>query len=407
MARTPEERREINRRNSQRSTGPKTAEGKAKAQLNALKHGLRAEGFALPGEDQEDLKRLTEEWVEYYEPRSPGERAVLDRCVHATVQLQRCARFHAAAVAEQVRQAREDWYRDQEDELEAHKARLKTEPYEAVRLLKRSSLGCRWMLEQWRDLLATLAKGTTWVVPERELAIRLLGERPETELLRENPLSFLVCFYTALSWAQPSKEWLTWLTDPARTPDTLARDLADGEYPDRVTSRGRLRAIVESEIAELTAAEGRLRAEIDGPSLAGLVDRSILLGGPEGALLARYERMHDTAFHRAYKALLKGEVRHEDEDATTPTPTPTAPDPVSANAEGGVAVLDITAAKADAPNEATEAGSNGASSGVREGRKEAFLDPQGASGPFGELLDGVSPLLTILETVDPPVSRGL
>src|SRR6516225_9772940 len=206
MAKTPEERREINRRNAQRSTGPKSPEGKERARLNALKHGLRAEEFALPGEDQEDLKRLTDEWVEYYEPRSPGERALVDRCVYATVQARRCARYHAEAVTEQVRSAHGDWDRRQEDTLAALKERLQTDPAEAVRLLKRFTLGCRWMRAQWAELRTVLEAGQTWVVPEIDRAVRLLGARPEPEQMRREPLSFLVSYYNALSWARPSEK---------------------------------------------------------------------------------------------------------------------------------------------------------------------------------------------------------
>jgi hypothetical protein len=45
---TPSQRRiEANRRNAQRSTGPKTPEGKGKCAKNAVKHGLTArEGSA-------------------------------------------------------------------------------------------------------------------------------------------------------------------------------------------------------------------------------------------------------------------------------------------------------------------------------------------------------------------------
>ena len=41
-----------------------------------------------------------------------------------------------------------------------------------------------------------------------------------------------------------------------------------------------------------------------------------MLTGPEGSLWLRYERMHEAAFHRAYKALLTG----EEESETTSAP---------------------------------------------------------------------------------------
>jgi hypothetical protein len=396
MARTPEERRETDRRNAQRSTGPKTAEGKARARVNALKHGLRAEDFALPGEDQEQLKRLTEEWVEYYEPRSPGERAVLDRCVHATVQLQRCARFQAETVTEQIRTAYEDWHNTQEDELEELKGRLETEPSEAVRLLKRSSLGCRWMLQQWTELRAVFEGGKTWVVPELHRAIRLLGVRSETEQLRAEPIAFLVNYYNLLSWARPSDATLAWLTDPKRMPDTLVRDLDTDNPPDRATSRAWIVTLVDQTIAELKAIEVRLRTEIELPSLEGLMARSSLLGGPEGALLARYERMHDLAYHRAYKALLKGELQHEDEDKSTPAALVATP----AHLAGTAAVLDITAAKTGAPNEATEEVAAGAESVQKKTKPDA---PQSFER-HEEVLEGVVPVTVMLETADPPGS---
>ena len=43
-------RAEINRRNAQQSTGPRSATSKQKVKFNALKHGLRAKTLVLPGE---------------------------------------------------------------------------------------------------------------------------------------------------------------------------------------------------------------------------------------------------------------------------------------------------------------------------------------------------------------------
>jgi hypothetical protein len=48
MALSDDQRREVNRTNRQKSTGPRTAAGKARSKLNGLKHGLRAATLVLP-----------------------------------------------------------------------------------------------------------------------------------------------------------------------------------------------------------------------------------------------------------------------------------------------------------------------------------------------------------------------
>ena len=40
-----------NRRNAQKSTGPRTPEGKARVRFNALKHGMLAKSIILPGKE--------------------------------------------------------------------------------------------------------------------------------------------------------------------------------------------------------------------------------------------------------------------------------------------------------------------------------------------------------------------
>ena len=47
-----------NRANARKSTGPRTPEGKARASLNAISHGLFCKDLVLPGESQEVLKLL-------------------------------------------------------------------------------------------------------------------------------------------------------------------------------------------------------------------------------------------------------------------------------------------------------------------------------------------------------------
>ncbi len=52
-----------NQRNAQRSTGPKTPEGKEQSRRNALKHGLTGAGVVLPERDAAEVERAP--------PRSP------------------------------------------------------------------------------------------------------------------------------------------------------------------------------------------------------------------------------------------------------------------------------------------------------------------------------------------------
>src|SRR5437763_9134407 len=142
MALTDEERAEINRRNARSSTGPRSPFGKAASSRNAYEHGMRAESFALPNEDVEELKALTDQWLDYYQPESPGRRALLDRAVYATVQLHRSARFQADALDRQVRAAEERWEQEQQEQLDALVATITTDPAAAVRGLRRTAAGC-------------------------------------------------------------------------------------------------------------------------------------------------------------------------------------------------------------------------------------------------------------------------
>src|SRR3954464_637234 len=67
---------EANRCNAQVSTGPRTASGKARASLNATKHGRRAKG-AAPGPPPEDPAERDEKirrWVEDLQPVGDAER---------------------------------------------------------------------------------------------------------------------------------------------------------------------------------------------------------------------------------------------------------------------------------------------------------------------------------------------
>jgi hypothetical protein len=47
-----------NRANAQKSTGPRTPEGKAVVSLNSLTHGIRCSRVVLPGDDEAEFLQL-------------------------------------------------------------------------------------------------------------------------------------------------------------------------------------------------------------------------------------------------------------------------------------------------------------------------------------------------------------
>jgi hypothetical protein len=60
---TTEKQNEANRINAQKSTGPRTDEGKQRSSQNALKHGLLAKRSVIPGEDPAEFDALVT-WFE-------------------------------------------------------------------------------------------------------------------------------------------------------------------------------------------------------------------------------------------------------------------------------------------------------------------------------------------------------
>jgi hypothetical protein len=63
---------DANRANARKSTGPRTAQGKAASAANALKTGLYAK--SIPSEDPAELQTLTIQYLDTYRPTSPDER---------------------------------------------------------------------------------------------------------------------------------------------------------------------------------------------------------------------------------------------------------------------------------------------------------------------------------------------
>jgi hypothetical protein len=83
---------EANRRNSQKSTGPRTEAGKAVCAQNAFKSGIYAEAPLVTGENPNDLDGLALAYRAAYRPANPAESALLETIVYAEWLLRRMRR---------------------------------------------------------------------------------------------------------------------------------------------------------------------------------------------------------------------------------------------------------------------------------------------------------------------------
>ena len=78
-----------NRRNAKKSTGPKTAAGKAKSAQNATKHGLLARQLVLSDEDGAEYEALRLSLIHELWPETPLEQLIVERIAAAQWRLAR------------------------------------------------------------------------------------------------------------------------------------------------------------------------------------------------------------------------------------------------------------------------------------------------------------------------------
>ena len=70
-----------NRLNAQKSTGPRSVEGKARSSMNALQTGIDAQSQLIRGEDPAALEELTAEYQDRFRPTTPEHRMLVDTLI--------------------------------------------------------------------------------------------------------------------------------------------------------------------------------------------------------------------------------------------------------------------------------------------------------------------------------------
>ena len=82
-------KRVSNKKNAQKSTGPRTEEGKKTSSRNSMSHGLFCDALVLEGESQQAMEFLRQQYIRSLRPQDLLELQLVDRIVAASWKLRR------------------------------------------------------------------------------------------------------------------------------------------------------------------------------------------------------------------------------------------------------------------------------------------------------------------------------
>ncbi len=90
-----------NKLNAQKSSGPKTDEGKKKSCMNRLSHGFASSATVMPGEDPNEFKALVDSLIAEFQPATETEQILVEKMATNSWLSQRAFRLQGYAFAEQ------------------------------------------------------------------------------------------------------------------------------------------------------------------------------------------------------------------------------------------------------------------------------------------------------------------
>ena len=304
---TSEARIAANRRNALKSTGPRTAEGKARSRTNARTHGLTGEGIALPEEDAAAVAARFEALHDQLDPRTPLGAVLVQRVAMLSVRLDRSYRRERASLAARVSGAAAAFDDARRSEAEYMMNHLCLEPRTYARRLMASPIGVDLLIEGFRALKDAVEnpEGNTWEYHHLHRAENMLG----LETGHIAPTAYLAWTHALKgNYHHISPASLAGLSDDARQQLALER----------------LAGLVDADLARLV--EHRATMDVSGFEAQRALAPEIALfdDSDQGILHRKYEAATERGLYRALKELREAEA---DAPADQPHPATVAPDP--------------------------------------------------------------------------------
>ena len=166
---------EANRRNSEKSTGPKTEAGKERSRANAVTHGLSGDGVVLGAGEALTIAERLETWRPDFPIDSPIKEWAFEQLFVNATRIDTC-QDHIRKVCEyEALRATHVWDVDRAAEAAELGSGLSRRPEVVAKKLRQSKHGCQWMLERWSDLGGVLDAGKEWSEAQLQYALDLCG----------------------------------------------------------------------------------------------------------------------------------------------------------------------------------------------------------------------------------------
>jgi hypothetical protein len=324
-----------NRRNSLRSTGPRTEAGKNASRLNGLTHGLTASTLILPSEKAADFERRMDEVCKVLLPRNEVERMLVFSTVRASWLLGRADRVQTARIAAIIESAPD---REQEETYELGKrlffnnnGPLQTwgvlhynfttertsysrqpvhpdDPDTLVRKLCKTASGCRWLLDEWARLRALVEPGKSWQAMDKFKATRLLSRQP-ADCIWDRTIAELWLRTWTIN-AQRETAWVELKSEMSSEEYRYVRKTITWMWPDMLdsndqqTERQIVIAIIDRAVDEIKAKAAIVaqRAERDAKRLADCLSFD---DSDAGDRIRKYEQAHQRTMFRSLRELYK------------------------------------------------------------------------------------------------------
>ena len=263
---------EANRRNAQKSSGPKTEKGKARVRYNAFKHGMNARTI-MPGLTHEDPDQLREKTLRLINDLQPSNEAELDQVRQAarlTLAIERADRFEMAHMNQRIRAAARErvqavnprlleeiqelgrrlLYIAAAEEVKFPRQPLwSDDPRLLVAKLEASAEGCRWLLARWAEFRILLDRGARWDTPALLRFIRLQGKQV-AESVYDPVLNVIFVAWDVLVPKFAAEEWENFREERFRTDPSFNHRQCWREIVARPSNAAEAREVLDTIIAD-------------------------------------------------------------------------------------------------------------------------------------------------------------